>query len=396
MRVLAILATSCFVSAMSMRIVDPVVPDISRDLGVDAASVAMLASFYAFPYALAQPVLGAFGDALGKARIIKIALAVLALCLAASAVAPTLTTLSLARLVGGAAAGGIIPLAFAIVGDQFPMAGRQLALSRVLTAIIAGQLTGSIGSGFLASFFGWRVATAAATLLALAAFVVTVWQLRPASGATRRKPSFEEFLDGYRSVFANPRSAVCFAAVSVEGIVIFGLFPYVAVLLEQRGAGGLKEAGFVLAGFGIGGFIYTAFVRLMLGRLGLYKLIAAGGLVSGLGLGLVSLGASWPVELATFVIIGVGFYMIHNSLQTQATELAPHNRASALAMHSFFMFLGQAFGPIVYGAGLSAAGMSWTLILAGGVMAILGVATAWGLKTRSALPEPEVADPAGP
>lgn len=391
MRLLAILATSCFVSSMSMRIIDPVVPDIARDLGIDTASVAMLASFYAFPYALAQPVLGAFGDAFGKARVIKIALAVLALCLAASAFAPTFTSLSLARLVGGAAAGGIIPLAFAIVGDRVPMSERQIALSRVLTAIIAGQLTGSIGSGLIASMFGWRIATAGATLLALVAFVVTLWQLRPAADANRSSPNLGEFIKGYRAVFANPRSVVCFAAVFTEGIVIFGLFPYVAILLEERGAGGLKEAGFVLAGFGIGGFVYTALVRVMLGRLGFYKIIVAGGIVSGMGLALLSLGTSWPREMATFLIVGVGFYMIHNSLQTQATELAPHNRGSAVAMHSFFMFLGQAFGPVVYGIGLAGLGSTWVLLMAGASMALLGVATAWGLKLRSAMAISEVA-----
>jgi predicted MFS family arabinose efflux permease len=395
MRLLAILATSCFVSSMSMRIIDPVVPDISRDLGVDAAAVAMLASFYAFPYALAQPILGAFGDAFGKARIIKLALAVLAFCLAASAVSPTLGTLALARLIGGAAAGGIIPLAFAIVGDRFPMSERQLALSRVLTAIIAGQLTGSIGSGFVASFFGWRIATAAATGLALLAFIVTVWQLRPAPNTQRTMPNLSGFLDGYRIVFANPRSVVCFTAVFVEGIAIFGLFPYVAVLLEQRGAGGLREAGLVLAGFGFGGFIYTALAREMIGRLGFYKLIFAGGAVAGLGLALLALGTTWPREMATFVIVGVGFYMIHNSLQTQATELAPLNRGSAVAMHSFFMFLGQAFGPIVYGVGLATLGTSATLALAGMVMAVLGVATAWGLKARSDVVVPKIFGPDG-
>ncbi len=394
MRLLPILAAGCFVSSMSMRIIDPVVPDISRDLGVDAASVAMLASFYAFPYALAQPILGALGDALGKSRIIKLALGVLVLCLAASAIAPTLGTLSLARLIGGAAAGGIIPLAFALVGDRFPMAERQLALSRVLTAIIAGQLTGSIGSGFVASFFGWRVATMAAAALALAALIVTLWQLQNSSEAQQRKPSRSEFFDGYRAVFANPRSVVCFSAVFVEGIVIFGLFPYIAILLEQRDAGGLREAGFVLAGFGLGGFAYTTFVRLLLDRLGLYKLIAAGGLVSGLGLMLLSIGTSWPVEMAIFMIVGVGFYMIHNSLQTQATELAPQNRGSAVAMHAFFVFLGQAFGPILFGIGLASAGTVVTLLLAGAAMGLLGIVTAWGLKTRSALPFPKVADPA--
>jgi predicted MFS family arabinose efflux permease len=394
MRLLPILAASCFVSSMSMRIVDPVVPDISRDLGVDPASVAMLASFFAFPYALAQPVLGAMGDAFGKARIIKIALSLLVLCLAASAIAPTLDMLSFARLVGGAAAGGIIPLAFAIVGDQFAMTDRQIALSRVLTAIIAGQLTGSIGSGFVASYFGWRVATAAAAALTLAALVLTVWQLRSDTQRHSTEPDRHEFFDGYRAVFANPRSVVCFSAVFIEGIVIFGLFPYVAVLLEQRGAGGLKEAGLVLSGFGLGGFIYTALVRVMLGRLGLYKLVMSGGIVSGVGLALLSFGTSWPAEMAIFVIVGVGFYMIHNSLQTQATELAPRHRGSGVAAHSFFVFLGQAVGPIIFGMSLDRAGSLSTLLVAGAAMAALGVATAWGLKSRSGSLVPGITDPA--
>jgi predicted MFS family arabinose efflux permease len=217
--------------------------------------------------------------------------------------------------------------------------------------------------------------------------------LRPAARTHRQKPSLTEFLNGYRSVFANPKSVVCFAAVFVEGIVIFGLFPYLAVILEQRGAGGVREAGFVLAGFGLGGFIYAALVRLMLGRLGVYKLIAAGGLVAGVGLWFLSLVTPWPLAMATLVIVGVGFYMIHNSLQTQATELAPTNRASAVAMHSFFMFLGLAFGPVVFGIGLAAVGTGWTLHLAGTVMMLLGAATAWGLKTRSA---PSVSNVAGP
>ncbi|CAA2142923.1 MFS transporter [Hyphomicrobium sp. ghe19] len=396
MRLLPILAASCFVSSMSMRIIDPVVPDISRDLGVDAASVAMLASFFAFPYALAQPILGALGDAVGKARIIKIALLMLALCLAASAAAPTLDMLAFTRLVGGAAAGGIIPLAFAIVGDAFAMNERQIALSRVLTAIIAGNLAGSIGAGFVASEFGWRISTLVASGLTLAALAVTVWRLRPPVPPRSQERRRGEFIDGYRVVFANPLSVVCFAAVFVEGIVIFGLFPYVAVLLEQRGAGGLREAGFVLSGFALGGFIYTVMVRLMLGRLGLYNLITAGGIVSGLGLAMLSFGTSWPAEMAIFVIVGVGFYMIHNSLQTQATELAPSHRGSGVAAHAFFVFLGQAFGPLAYGIGLGNAGLLSTMLVAGTAMGMLGVLTAWGLKSRAAPTALGVTDSARP
>jgi predicted MFS family arabinose efflux permease len=383
MRLLPILAAGCFVSSMSMRLVDPVVPDIARDLGVDAASVALLASAFTFPYALGQPILGALGDSLGKALIIKISLAMLTLCLGMAVFAPSLDALYVARILGGVAGGGVIAQAFALVGDRFAFAERQVALSKVLTAVIAGQMTGSIGSGWLGSYFGWRASMAAGTVLALIALVVTLSQLHPRANAERPPFKFSTMFDGYGNVFRNPRTVVCFTAVFIEGIVIFGLFPYMALLLEERGAGGLREAGFVLSGFAIGGLLYTALVRVLLARLGLYNIIRGGAAVSGLGLALLAPGWAWPLEMAMFVLIGGGFYMIHNSLQTLATELAPDSRASAVAAHAFFFFLGQAAGPLLYRVGLDHAGNQATVLFMAAVMALLGFATAAGLKART-------------
>jgi predicted MFS family arabinose efflux permease len=384
MRLLPVLAASCFVSSMSMRIIDPVVPDVARSFGVDAGSVALLASAFTFPYALCQPVLGALGDTLGKAKIIKVALSVLVLCLAAAALAPSLDLLFAARIFGGAAGGGVIPLAFALVGDRFEMAERQVALSKVLSAIIAGQMTGTVGSGLIAGAFGWRASMAAGTVLAAVALALTLWQLHPRANAERPAFQMSNLFYGYKDVFRNPRTVVCFSAVFVEGIVIFGAIPYLAVILEQRGAGGVKEAGFVLAGFALGGFSYVALVRLMLDRLGLYNLIRAGAAICGLGFAALAVDVSWSVAMAFLFVIGIGFYMIHNSLQTQATELAPNNRASAVAAHAFFFFLGQAAGPLAYRAGFAAVGTEMTLLLAGIAMALTGYLTAAGLKARAA------------
>lgn len=386
MPLLLILAASCLVSAMTMRVIDPVVPDVARDLGVGVESVALLASAFTFPYAFCQPLLGSLGDALGKARIIKICLTIVLVCLLAGAFAPNLEALFVIRMIGGAAGGGIIPLAFALVGDRFPFEQRQIALSRVLAAIITGQLIGSIGSGLLASYAGWRASMLAGAVLAAAALVLTITQLKPRAQAVRPRFTLAGMRAGYRQVFANPRSRVCFTAVFIEGILLFGLFPYIAILLEQRGAGGLKEAGFVLAGFGIGGFLYTALVGSMLPRLGLMRLIRWGAYVCGLGFAGLAFGGSWPVEALAFVVVGVGFYMIHNSLQTQATELAPDARGAAVAAHAFFFFLGQAAGPIVYGLALPNLGAVPTLLAAGAIMAVLGVGTARGLLRLSPAP----------
>ncbi len=382
MRLLPILAAGCFVSSMSMRLTDPVVPDIARDLSVPVTTAALLASAYSFPYALGQPLLGALGDALGKAKIIKITLAVMTVCIAALAFAPTIDWMFAARIIGGLAGGGVIPLAFALVGDRFDIAERQVALSRVLMAIIGGQMAGTLGSGVIASAYGWRASILAGTLCAVAALLVTLWQLHPRTHVERPPLRLSSMLAGYSQVFANPRAKVCFAAVFLEGIIIFGLFPYVAALLEERGTGGLKEAGFVLGGFALGGLAYTALVRLMLSKLGLYNLIRAGGIITGIGLALLSQSVPWAVEVMVFFVIGIGFYMIHNSLQTEATELAPGNRASAVAAHAFFFFLGQAAGPLAYAAGLLSAGAAMTLLIAAAAMALTGLATAAGLKAR--------------
>lgn len=386
MPLLLILAASCLVSSMTMRIIDPVVPAVARDLAVSVETVALLASAFTFPYALCQPLLGSLGDALGKALIIKICLAVVVVCLVAGAFAPNVESLFVVRVIGGAAGGGIIPLSFAIVGDRFPFEQRQIALSRVLTAILVGQLTGSLGSGLLASYTSWRASMLAGAAIALASLVLTMLYLKPASQHLASKFTFGGMRDGFRQVFANPRSRVCFTAVFIEGILIFGLLPYIAALLEARGAGGLREAGFVLAGFGIGGFLYTSLVGAMLPRLGLMRLIRWGACICGAGFAALALGGSWPLEALAFVIVGIGFYMIHNSLQTQATELAPDARGAAVAAHAFFFFLGQAAGPVIYGLSLPALGSGSTLMVAGGIMAMLGFATAAGLLRLAAQP----------
>lgn len=381
MPLLLVLGLACFVGALASRVVDPVVPAIARDLGATVASVALLASAFSFPYAFGQPVLGPLGDSVGKVLIIKIGLAVLAVTLAASAVAPTIEMLFAARILGGLAAGGIIPLALAMIGDRFSMVDRQYALSRVLTAALIGQLAGAIGSGLVASYFGWRVVMALSCLASLAALAVTLHSLRMRPAANTPRLTIAAVRAGYRRVFQNPNAAVCYTAVFIEAISLFGLLPYVAPLLEQKGAGGVREAGFVIAGMGIGGLFFTFTVRAMLLRLrGQMNLIRAGGLVAAVGLVAVAAAPTWPLEMAGFMVIGCGFYMVHNSLQTQATELAPDNRGAAVALHAFFFFLGQAAGPILFMLGLATVGPAPSILIAALTMALLGFAVAAALQ----------------
>ena len=117
-------------SNIALRLVDPLVPTIAGEFGLSVTTVATLATAYALPYALFQPVLGPVGDAIGKALLIRASLVVLACGLVMCALAPNFPSLVAARIICGMAAGGIIPAAFAMIGDRIPMADRQVATAR--------------------------------------------------------------------------------------------------------------------------------------------------------------------------------------------------------------------------------------------------------------------------
>lgn len=145
----------------------------------------------------------------------------------------------------------------------------------------------------------------------------------------------------------------------IEGIVIFGIMPYIAVLLERRDAGGMLEAGLIVAGFGVGGLIYTLTVARVLPRLGsMFNLIRLGGIVLGLGYVGIAAQGSWLLDLAAFLFVGYGFYAVHNSMQTEATEFAPGHRGAAVSLHAFFFFVGQAIGPALYAVILAQFGIA--------------------------------------
>ena len=383
MPILVALSICAFAAASIIRLVDPVVPGIARDFASTPQHMALLASAFAFPYALGQPLLGPLGDAVGKARIIRGCLIVLAVAMLLAALAPTPEALFAARIMAGLAAGGTVPVSLAMVGDRFPIEQRQVALSKLLMAMLSGQLLGAVGAGFAGSLFGWRaVMWIGFAIIAFAAVLAGLY-LTPRQEVERQPFSLASVREGYAKVFANPRAKICYGAVFVGGVCIFGIMPHVAALLEVRGAGSMREAGFVIAGMAVGGLIYTLSVTRLLEALGgQMNMIRAGGLIAGAGFTIAALHLTWLEEFGAFTIIGVGFYMIHNSLQTQATELAPTARGASVSLHAFCFFMGQACGPPLFGLGIDSVGSSWTLVLAALAMALLGFALA-GLLTRT-------------
>lgn len=371
---LFILGLCGFSGALALRLLDPLIGSIASDFATSVGVVALLSSAFALPFGLSQPLLGPAGDAFGKAIVIKVCVALLAVCLLVSALAPTLTILFVSRILGGMATGGIMPVSMALIGDSFPLAVRQVAISRYVAATLLGQVFGVSAGAILAEWIGWRGVLGCAAGLAIVAAASAVLMLpKPGIGASSTF-RLGEAKARYRLVLANPRSFVCFGIVFLEGGAIYGIMPFIGDLLQSRGAGGIREAGFVIGGLGIGGLSFALAAPLIVRLARRQVMMAAGGGLAALGLGGVGWEGLWPAQMAFMMLLGFGFFLLHNSVQTEVTELAPSARASAFSLHAFSFFLGQALGPVVYGLAIPAFGATTSLGAGALILAATGIA----------------------
>lgn len=371
-RELVTIALIVFVTSLFTRSVDPVVPLIADGLVVQVGTAALLSTAFALPYALVQPVLGALGDMMSKRRLMMISLVMLVLSAAVSATAPNFTVLLLSRVAAGIASGGIFPISLAYAGDRIPVAKRQVAISRLLAATMTGNLLGASLAGIVGDLAGWRAVFVVVGLLGL---IVTVTSLIGFRKVPKENPAGFDLASigpNYRAIFANPHAKYCFGAVFIEALLVFGIFPYMAAILLEAGETRASIAGIVLAGFGIGAVVYAMFVRFLLHALGERWMMFGGGLIMAAFLLLLTVRMPWPLEFANFVLLGFGFYWLHGIIQVYATELAPQARSSAMALHSMSFFLGQAAGPVVYGAGFATVGKIPLLIAGAVLIALVG------------------------
>jgi predicted MFS family arabinose efflux permease len=256
-----------------------------------------------------------------------------------------------------------------------------VALSRYLVAIIIGQLAGSSLAGLLAEIVGWRGVFGLSTVMMAAALAATVMGFRGAKAGGEF--DLAKALRRYRDILSNPRALALFSFVFVEAIAIFGMFPYLAPLLEERGGGGAAQAGFAIGGFAVGGLVYSALVTWMLRRLGIGGILMGGGFFAGAALVILGLGGDWTLDAGAMLLMGLGFYMLHNTFQAQVTEVAPTARASAVALHAFSFFCGQALAVVLMGFGLRHAGLAAST----GAAALIIVAV--GLTASMVLTRPQ-------
>ncbi len=132
--ILAVLSLGGIAYAMLSSSVVPALPTMQRALGASETEITWLLTAYLLSASVGTAIIGRLGDMYGKERLLLWTLVVLAAGTLLAAVSSSLAVIVLARFIQGAS-GGIFPLAFGIVRDEFPtekVAGSIGLLSAIL------------------------------------------------------------------------------------------------------------------------------------------------------------------------------------------------------------------------------------------------------------------------
>lgn len=149
----AVLTVAVGSFALLQSLIVPVLAQIQREYDTTQSTVTWVLTAYLLSASIATPLLGRIGDVVGKKRILVLALAALSLGSLAAGLAPSIGWLIAARVVQGLG-GGVMPLAFGIIRDNFTR--RMTSALSVLASLTAvGFGLGIVVAGPIVDVLGY-------------------------------------------------------------------------------------------------------------------------------------------------------------------------------------------------------------------------------------------------
>ena len=183
------LLAGAFMVVLDFFIVNVALPSIGSELGAGESSLEWVVAGYGLTFAAFLITAGRLGDELGRRRVYAIGLALFTAASAACGLAPSPTTLVLARVAQGVAGAVVMPQVLSIIGVTYQGAeyGRALSYYGVVLglAAVGGQVIGGALVQTDVAGLGWRGCFLINVPIGIAALVATP-RLVPESRAPRR------------------------------------------------------------------------------------------------------------------------------------------------------------------------------------------------------------------
>ena len=349
-----------FVMGTDLFVISPLLPAIAADFATSAALAGLSVTLFSIVYMVTAPVLGHIADRLGRLNTLTACLLVFGVANVLTAFAGSFVWLLVARIIAGAAAAGVSPSVYALVGDAAP-AGRRatwlgVAVSGLLLSLSIGTPIGTVAG----EAFGWQAVFLALALASIGLAVLNryLWAGKslgaPAAAAPDQPP-------GHAALARRLAPTIAWATA------LYAMYTYLGAGLTDYGYSAEHIASALVA-YGAGALLGT----LAGGRIADWRGVkfATGLGIAGLGAAFLALGAALgsggPVEL----LLGIASAAAQIFFPAQQAGLAndfPDQRATVLAWNNSALFLGISLGSLLGGQAMAHGGFAADVLISSGI-----------------------------
>lgn len=372
----------------------PALPQMQAGLGVNAASAQWTLSLLILAFGIGQLVWGPIADRFGRQPVLRWGLGLYVLASVATALAPSIGVMLLARVAQGACLSAAVVCGRAMVRDLYAPEDGARVMAKGMSVLGLLALGGPVLGGLTVTHVGWRATMSLMAIAGLAIWLF-VWLRLPETLSLERRQQRLDWLAMGRQwldIAAHPtfRAHALLTASTYGGLYVFlALAPFVFIrVLHLSGTG----CGLVMASTSLAYLSGTVVCRTVLphgGLLGTVRLAGWCSLVGGLWLAGVSL---WQVGLGGSVVAlgllpGLWVYTFAHGIhqpcgQTGVVAAFPMRAGAASALSGFVL---------CFVAFLVGAVLSWWSSLPGWTgtihpltlgVALGGVLTAWTALRR--------------
>jgi MFS transporter, DHA1 family, putative efflux transporter len=357
-----------FVVGTDLFVVSPLLPLIAAEYRISAPLAGLSVTAFSLTYMLGAPFFGQVADRVGRQRVLTGCLAAFAAANFATGLARSFVWLLIARLFAGAAASGVSPLIYALVGASAPSDRRATWLSLVVSGLLMSLVVGAPAAALVGAALGWPSAFGGLGLASLG----LVWANRAAWPGDDPVPP---------SPASTPRSIASNMAARLVPMVawstaLYGMYTYLG--------GGLAAAGFSPA--------HIAWIVVAYGAGAVAGLLIGGRLADRLGTkitGAISFAGLFVLFLVlrhaiharlfaygAFALTSAVSQLFFPAQQAGLVRDFPACRATVLAWNNSMLFYGISLGSLIGARAVSAGGFEADLS-ASAFVALLGWVVHW-------------------